>query len=223
MLYLDTDGQWEMLSDEQAGKLIKALFKYVKTGEALETDDGMLKMAFSFISGQYNRDSERYEAKCEKNRQIALEREKKKREERIRNSTNVHEREQTYTNSTDIDKDKDKDKDKDINNNKRKAHCVVSVIDSMLSEYTENASLIATIKDFAKFRKQIKAPLTERALKLCLNKLDELADTDERKIKVVEQSIERGWKGLFPLKEEPKEEKKDGFDASKYEFLINNI
>ena len=218
MLYLDTDGQWEMLSDEQAGKLIKALFKYVKTGEALETDDGMLKMAFSFISGQYNRDSERYEAKCEKNRQIALEREKKKREERIRNSTNVHEREQAYTNSTDIDKDKDKDKD--INNNKRKAHCVVSVIDSMLSEYTENASLIATIKDFAKFRKQIKAPLTERALKLCLNKLDELADTDELKIKVVEQSIERGWKGLFPLKEESKEQKSD---ISKYDFVINNF
>ena len=38
----------------------------------------------------------------------------------------------------------------------------------------------------------------------------------------VEQSIERGWKTLYPLKDE-KEEQKNGFDSKKYEFLINNF
>ena len=46
--------------------------------------------------------------------------------------------------------------------------------------------------------------------------------TDEQKIAIVEQSIERGWKTLYPLKDE-KEEQKNGFDSKKYEFLINNF
>ena len=52
VLYLNALEQWEMLSDEQAGKLVKALFKYADTGEKLQTEDGMLRMAFSFITAQ---------------------------------------------------------------------------------------------------------------------------------------------------------------------------
>ena len=90
MLYLDSEAQFELLTDEQAGKLIKALIKYAKYEENPDFEDGMLKMAFSFISSQIRRDSEKYERRCERNRQIALEREKQRKE-----STNVHERART--------------------------------------------------------------------------------------------------------------------------------
>ena len=92
---------------------------------------------------------------------------------------------------------------------------------SVITEYTDNEKLITAIKDFSKFRKAIKAPMTDRALQLCLNKLDKLADTDELKIAILEQSIERGWKGLYPLKEEQKQE--ESSDMSKYDFVINNF
>ena len=48
-------------------------------------------------------------------------------------------------------------------------------------------------------RKQTKSKMTDRAIKLMLNKLDELASNDNDKIKILNQSIMNGWKGLFPL------------------------
>lgn len=73
--------------------------------------------------------------------------------------------------------------------------------DAVVEEYTTNADLKAAIFDFIQFRKAIKAPLTDRALTLCLNKLDKLANNDLEKIAVLNQSIERGWKGLFEVKD----------------------
>ena len=96
-------------------------------------------------------------------------------------------------------------------------------IDRIVSEYTDNPDLVEVLKDFAKSRKAIKAPLTDRAMKICLNKLDSLADTDERKIKVVEQSIERGWKGFFELKDEPKQEAETNPEWDKYRIVCEAI
>lgn len=73
--------------------------------------------------------------------------------------------------------------------------------DAVVEEYTANAELKAAVFDFIQFRKAIKAPLTDRALTLCLNKLDKLANNDLEKIAVLNQSIERGWKGLFEVKD----------------------
>lgn len=82
LIYLDYQEQFELLSDEQAGQLIKAIIKYEKTGEITELD-GMVKMAFSFIKTQLDRDREKYQAKCEKNRENAKKggRPKKKQED----------------------------------------------------------------------------------------------------------------------------------------------
>ena len=125
VLYFDAIEQWDMLSDAQAGILIKALLRYSNSGERLTTSDGMLQMAFSFMSAQIDRDGAKYDTKCEKNRQIAIEREEKKRAERERNNTNVNERERTYTKSTytntDTNNNTDTKTDTDtdiINNNK---------------------------------------------------------------------------------------------------------
>lgn len=86
----------------------------------------------------------------------------------------------------------------DNNSNKRKT---TKGFDAVVEEYTTNAELKAAIFDFIKFRKAIKAPLTDRALTLCLNKLDKLANNDLDKIAILNQSIERGWRGLFEVKD----------------------
>ena len=61
VLYTDNAEQFEMLSDEQAGKLIKAIFSYSENKITPDFADGMLTMAFSFIKGQIDRDSEKWE------------------------------------------------------------------------------------------------------------------------------------------------------------------
>ncbi|MCD7890682.1 MAG: DUF6291 domain-containing protein [Ruminococcus sp.] len=81
VLYNDYYEHINMLSDEEAGMLMKAVFMYAETGEVPELQ-GMTKMAFSFISSQLDRDREKYEERCQKNHEIALEREQKKREEK---------------------------------------------------------------------------------------------------------------------------------------------
>lgn len=68
------------------------------------------------------------------------------------------------------------------------------------SDYTENDSLIETLNSFVEFRKKIKKPLTDNAIKLLLSKLDNLASNDNDKIAVLEQSILNGWQGVFALK-----------------------
>ncbi len=57
-----------MLTDEQAGKLFKALFEFAKDGTETDFDDGMIAMAFSFMADSIKRDTEKYEQVCESRR-----------------------------------------------------------------------------------------------------------------------------------------------------------
>ena len=51
----------------------------------------------------------------------------------------------------------------------------------------------------------MRKPLTDRALALTLSELEKLAPgDDEKKIAILNQSIQRGWQGVFPLKDEHK-------------------
>ena len=86
-----------------------------------------------------------------------------------------------------------------LNNNKKEKK--KTDLDILINEYTSNSFLQETIIDFIKMRKSIKKPVTERALKGILNKLDKLATTDDIKIKILENSIENCWQGVFPLKD----------------------
>ena len=89
-----------------------------------------------------------------------------------------------------------------LNNNKKEKKKKRTDLDVLINEYTSNSFLQETIIDFIKMRKGIKKPVTERALKGILNKLDKLATTDDIKIKILENSIENCWQGVFPLKKD---------------------
>lgn len=55
------------LSDEEAGKLIKGIFRYVNTGDSRL--DGYLKIIFIPIKTEIDKNEERYEEVCKKNRE----------------------------------------------------------------------------------------------------------------------------------------------------------
>lgn len=76
--------------------------------------------------------------------------------------------------------------------------------DEIIDAYTENEDLRVELKEHLKTRKQKKAALTNRALELSLKKLDKLADNDEEKIQIVQNSIINGWVGFFELNEKDK-------------------
>ncbi len=67
VMYTNNGKQFSMLSDEQAGKLIKAIFKYAESGTEPDiTDDGMVAIAFSFIKEQLDINAEKWEETCRK-------------------------------------------------------------------------------------------------------------------------------------------------------------
>lgn len=57
------------------------------------------------------------------------------------------------------------------------------------------------VEDFKAHRKAMKKPMTDRAIELLFKKLDDMAPgDDDRKVAILNQSIERGWLGVFDLK-----------------------
>ena len=115
MIYLDNEKQVNMLTDEQAGKLFKALFEFAKDGTETDFNDGMIAMAFSFMADSIKRDTEKYESICQKRAENIKKRWNKKQDEGNTNDTNVYNCNFCNTNHTHIDKDIDKDKEIDIN------------------------------------------------------------------------------------------------------------
>jgi hypothetical protein len=94
-------------------------------------------------------------------------------------------------------------KDKSISNssinNKNKKE---TEIDKLINIYTNNEEFKNSIYEFIKMRKGIKAAITTYGLKRILNQLDKFAINDSDKIKILDNSIMKSWKGVFALKED---------------------
>ena len=117
IIYADCIAILEELTYEQAGRLFKAILSYVNEEPVTETEgDPAVSMAFKVLKNQIDRDTEKYVAKCEKNKQIAIAREKRRKELREQMNTNVHERKRTHTNVTDNDNDTENDSDNESTN-----------------------------------------------------------------------------------------------------------
>lgn len=116
ILYTSYYALIEGLTDEQLGQLTRAIFLYARDGETISLEP-VVRMAFAFIKDNIERNQDKYQAKCEKNRQIALERERKKREAREKaGNTNVHERARTCENNTNVHERSPYDNDNDNDN-----------------------------------------------------------------------------------------------------------
>ena len=110
--------------------------------------------------------------------------------------------------------------------NKKERKSKSKSYDEQIAEYTGNEELQNALKAFVQMRSFIKKPMTEYALKLMLNKLDELGNNDTTKIAILNQSIKYNWQGIFPLKNEyTKQEKQpekkydqNGYDSEE-EFM----
>ena len=64
----------------------------------------------------------------------------------------------------------------------------------------ENPELRESFINFIKMRKVIKAQLTNRGLELAINRAFKIAKGDPvEMVKIINQSVERSWRGIFPL------------------------
>ena len=83
----------------------------------------------------------------------------------------------------------------------------VENFDSIIQTSTESTELREALVEFVKFRKLIKKPMTNKALELIIAKLNKLGQSDRERVAILNQSIERGWAGVFSLKDEEPQSK----------------
>ena len=102
IVYGDIQDVLNELTDDQVAQLFRGMVNYFTTGKAPKFS-GILKFVWIPIKQHMDRDAEKYEKKCEKNRENV-----KKRWER----TKEYERIRANTNDTNINKDTDIDIDK---------------------------------------------------------------------------------------------------------------
>jgi hypothetical protein len=67
IIYVDWIDTFEALQDDEAGKLIKHLFRYVNDLDP-EPPDRLIGLMFEPLKATLKRDLKRYEKKCETNR-----------------------------------------------------------------------------------------------------------------------------------------------------------
>lgn len=111
----------EGLTDEQLGQLTRALFIYARDGEVINLEP-VVRMAFVFIKDKIDRNQQKYQKKCERNRENIRKRWNKsntnntKENERIPNDTSVYERipNDTTRYLYDSDSDSDSDSESDV-------------------------------------------------------------------------------------------------------------
>ena len=107
IVYGDTKLLADELTDEQLGKLFRGMLNYFYTGKAPKFT-GVLKFAFIPIKQQMDRDKEKYDIKCEKNRAKI-----QKYWDKVKSDTTVYNSIPMYTNATNTNTNTDTDTDTD--------------------------------------------------------------------------------------------------------------
>ena len=129
VLYCDYKQHFSLLSPEDQGRLLMAIFSYVETGEEPELD-AMPLMAFSFIRAQIDRDKASYRQTCKRRSEAGKKSGESRRAKAEENAqeetqqTNVRcdeqkERKETKRSDNDTDNDNENDNENDTLLNKR--------------------------------------------------------------------------------------------------------
>lgn len=105
LTYYDNEEMYTLLSDEDAGRLIKAMFRYCKDDEeVLSREDGMIYGFFAVLKAQFSRDNDKYVKQALRKKEKDRERyEKKKMEKGTKEESEILPQKQMRFTPTDID------------------------------------------------------------------------------------------------------------------------
>ena len=154
--------KFQKLTAEQFRELVTAMSHYIKTGEISNFTARELELAFDVVKYDLDRNSEKYEKKCETNSKAINSRWQKKEIQTNTDDTNVYERIQTNTNETndtyndnDTDNNNDNEKEKEnVKHNKKTHTCdcsaVVTAFNDLCVSFPRVQSLTETRKRYIK-------------------------------------------------------------------------
>lgn len=187
LLYLDQKEVFDTLSNEQAGILIKAIFQY-ESDKTMSELDHILKIIFIPIRQAIDRNTERYDNVCKRNAENIGKRWSKKNTKNTSGKSGKTKNTKLYEaipeNTRNTNRDSNSNSNSDSDNKKEIIH-----VPDFLKEKWEEWEI---------FRKEKKKALTPSTVKKQINFLTIHKDNA---CDIIDQSILRGWTGLFELSE----------------------
>ena len=122
IMHCDYANHFELLSDQELGRLIRDVNNYVKNGvlPQYSKEDRVLNMAFSFMKTNIDIETEKYIKKCEKNKENGKRGGRPRNPEKVNgfeeNPTKAKKADTDTDTTTDTDTDTTTDTDTDTNN-----------------------------------------------------------------------------------------------------------
>jgi len=157
VLYTEYYQHISHLSDNDLGKLFRAIFNYIIDGKK-PTEKGSVTMAFSFIKTDIDNNIEKYRNICERNKTNGNKRKKKKKasggNSEAKKATGLSGKPNAYDNDSDNDNDNDSD-----NKNKKDIYT-----DNFLEFYNSYPRKLDKKKAFNAFKKCIKTTNLEKII-----------------------------------------------------------
>lgn len=231
VIYRERADLAEELTNEQMGIVFKSLCRYAFDGLPPDIKDQAAKIVFSIFKGDIDRASEKYEQACKRNRENGLKGGRPKTESVLQETQNnrvgfsetqnnpqkpnTEHRTITYNHNLELNKEPPAPK------------CPLF----------EHEEVVTAWREYTEMRKKIKKPITtDRTKTMAINKLMELSGgKPEEAVKVLNQSVDHCWVGLFAIKEdwkprerqrqayEPKDERRTNYDSVMRELFVQSI
>ena len=204
MVYLDYEGPISKLSDAESGQLFKALFAYASTGVAPALE-GATAIAFEFIRAQMDRDTDKWEDRCAKNREVGARggRPRKREPEKTERFSDGAEKTERFFEKpkkpdTDTVTDTDTETVEDIitpptpsNGGK------VEKVDPFVEFAGGDAEMAEALSGFEEMRKKMRKPMTDRAKMLLLAKLEKLSPDRAGQIALLDEATAKNWLSVY--------------------------
>ncbi len=186
VIHIDSLDILDDLTDEQAGKLFKAI-KANQLGHEIELDC-ITKIAFSPFRNQFIRDNDKYEKLCEKNRLIAVNRHSTK----STTGTNGNDSSPTVTKSTDNDSKNKSDSKSDSNNKEQDNNAPKVAVDfSLIKMGDEELTELKRIR-----RKNKGGAITQRVANALAKEFDLARSNGLSNDDILTEWEVRGWKSF---------------------------
>lgn len=190
----DLSATVDLLSDAEAGRLLKSLLHYINGGE----DEllGQEKLVFAMLKSQIDRDAASYAAFTDKQRENGKKGGRPTKANAFsKNPKNPGLFSETQK-SQEKEKDKEEDEDKDIKGAKAPSRARKPAPDVLSSLAPE---VQAAFRDFVAMRVKMRKPMTDRAIALAVGKLLEVAGDDpSAQVAAINRTIEHGWQTFYP-------------------------
>ena len=208
ILHKDSLSILEQLTDQQAGKLFKAISEYQKDGK-IDNLDQITKITITPFLNQFQRDENKYQNSIIQGKLGNLKRYHQEIYQRvISEELNLEEAEKLAYPDKQVVYRPPIVPDGDRSHNVSDSVSVsVSVSDSVSKSINKKDNIIipSFIKadlwnDFLKLRISLKAKNTDAAIKLLINKLTVFYNMGLDANEAIENSIENSWKGVFEPK-----------------------